>query len=109
MSHEITQDAKPATTHIADAASVIERIAGWQAPAPTRPSKRKSEWELPPSAKRRRDEVARQVKRNRQAADDALVASHLGRLELKPAANPLTASERLQIVLQKGRAKLLQG
>ena len=71
-------------------------------------SNRKSVRELS-LTKSRRLTVARQVKRNRQAEDDAFVASYIGRLELKPASQSLTASERLQRVLQKGRAKRLEG
>ena len=98
-----------AAKKVANAAAVIKHVASGLARTPAPPSKRKANRELPPSAKSRRDAVARQVMRNRQATDDALVASHIGRLELKPAAHPLTANERLQIVLEKGRAKLLEG
>ena len=89
-----------------DAASVIERIVALQAPAPSRPLKRKPSCQPPPTAARRRAATAAQVKRNREAIDDAMVASHVSCLELRPSANPMTAQERLEAVLAKGRAKL---
>ena len=88
-----------------EAKSVIERIAGMQPPAEARPVKRKRDDDPPACAPSRRAAVALQVKRNRQAVDDALVASHLGRLELRPTSNSLSAHERMQAVLKKGRSK----
>ena len=76
---------------------------------PSRLLKRKACGQLPPDAPSRRARTAAQVKRNRQAAADATVAAYLSRLELKPSSNPLTAQERMQAVLARGRAKLLQG
>ena len=92
----------------ADAAAFIKQVASGLAEAPAQASSRKSVRELS-LTKSRRLTVARQVKRNRQAEDDAFVASSIGRLELKPASQSLTASERLQRVLLKGRAKRLGG
>ena len=91
------------------AASVIERIVNLQAPAPSRTLKRNPDCQPPPRAPCRRAATAAQVKRNREAADDAMVASHVSRPELRPSSSRLTAHERLQAVLAKGRAKLRQG
>ena len=77
-----------------------------QVPAPSRPIKRKLGCQHPPAAPCRRAATAAQVERNRHAIDDALVASHISCLELRPSSNPLTAQERLQAVLAKGRAKV---
>ena len=91
------------TLRTEEAKTVIERVASMQPPQESWPAKRKPDGDLPACAPSRRARTALQVARNRQAVDDAFVASYIGLLKLRPATNALSAAERLQAVLRKGQ------
>ncbi len=59
----------------------------------------------PPSCQSRRAAVARQVRANREAADEVQVANWLSRLELQPAATTTNAQMRIEAVCRRARSK----